>query len=173
MPPPETSVTLRSVADDLRAWADTLAGLDEGSPEHEEALAAMSASITKGAAKVDSFAGFLRRLTYEQDHIKYEERRLKERADALYKIEERLREYAVRALTDAGLRKIQGESSTLSLRKKPDVVVVEDEAAVPASYKTVEQIVKVDRRALLRDLKAGNEIHGADIRFGEDGLIVS
>lgn len=168
----ETAVTLRSVADDLRAWADTLAGLDEGTSEHEQALAAMSASITSGATKVDSFAGFLRRITSEQEFIKSEEKRLKSRADALDKIDQRLREYAVRALANAGLRKIQGETSALSLRKKPDVVVVEDEASIPASYKTVEQVVKIDRRALLRDLKAGNEIPGADIKFGEDGLVL-
>ena len=169
----ETAVSLRSVADDLRTWSDTIAGLDEGTPEHEDALAAMSQSVVAGSAKVDSFAGFLRRLRVEQDYLSEECKRLKARMDALDTLDGRLRAYAVRALIDAGIRKIAGESNTLSLRKKPDVVVVDDETAVPAEYKTVEQVIKIDRRALLRDLKTGREVSGADIRFGEDGLLIS
>ena len=168
----ETAVTLRSVADDIRTWTDTLEGLDEGSLEREQAMLAMAESIRKGADKVDSFAAFLRRLRAEAEYLGSEIDRLNARVHRIEELEERLRNYAISALRSANLRKIQGNNSTLSLRKNPDKVVIGCYWEVPSEFKTIDETVTVDKRALLKALKGGSEIPGCDLEFGGDSLTI-
>jgi hypothetical protein len=196
------AVTIRDVASDLRAFADTIDGMEVDDPAREQALLDMSRAAVQSRTKVDAFVQFIRRVESEQEFIQCEIDRLTVRKAGLARMEESLKDYAVRAMKENGIRKFDGNCSTLSLRKKPDTCLIEDEAAVPSEYKTLtitipatkweEHIawaqaddadgaqmlldavsktdVKIDRKRLLAALKQHEEIPGADLKWGDDGL---
>lgn len=133
----EKGLTLRDVADELRAWADTIDGMEEDAPEREQAIAIQARAITQSRDKVEGFARFLLRLEAESEFAKSESTRLAARVKRIDALREKLREYAVDALRGAELRRIDGHTLALSLRKGPETALITDEASVPSRYKTL------------------------------------
>lgn len=64
-----------------------------------------------------------------------------------------------------GLKKksIKGNIFTLSIRKNAPSVDIKDEDSIPDKYK-IPQPSKLDKKAILADLKQDIEIDGADIK---------
>ena len=72
------------------------------------------------------------------------------------------RELALEAMTEVGLKKLEQPDFTASARTGlPSLVVISDDA-VPKAY-WVPQPSKLDRAALLAELKRGGEIPGAQL----------
>ena len=91
--------------------------------------------------------------------------RLQDMKDRLSRLEGRSvkkRELALEAMSEAGLRKIEQPDFTASARAGPPSLVVLAEDQVPESY-WVPQPPKLDRQALLGDLKQGGEVPGAQL----------
>ena len=86
---------------------------------------------------------------------------MKERLSRLEARSVKKRELVLEAMSEAGLRKIEQPDFTASARACPSSLVVLAEDKVPASY-WVPQPPKLDRQALLRDLKKG-DIPGAQL----------
>jgi hypothetical protein len=70
-----------------------------------------------------------------------------------------------------GQDKIVSDLMTLSARNTQRGLVIEDEAAIPAKY-WVPQDPRLDRRALLADLKEGGDIKGAHLDNGGRSLTI-
>jgi hypothetical protein len=157
----EEKVTLRDVAESYRYIADLLEALPEDNPEeYERAVQQFSATITMGREKVDRFAGFLRRLKTEQDHLVKEAHRIRYRIQVLENLERRLREYAVWALQNANLPKISGRDSTLSLRNNQGQIEVFDADLVPAEFKEVITQTIVSKIRVRKAIDEGREVPG-------------
>ena len=91
--------------------------------------------------------------------------RLQDMKERLSRLEARAvkkRELALEAISEAGLRKIEQPDFTASARNGPPSIVIVAEEQVPESY-WVPQPPKLDRQALLGDLKKGDEIPGAQL----------
>jgi hypothetical protein len=91
--------------------------------------------------------------------------RLQDMRERLSRLEGRSvkkRELALEAMSEAGLRKIEQPDFTASARAGPPSLVVLAEDQVPESY-WVPQPPKLDRQALLGDLKQGGEVPGAQL----------
>jgi hypothetical protein len=91
--------------------------------------------------------------------------RLQDMKERLSRLEARAvkkRELALEAMSEAGLRKIEQPDFTASARAGPPSLVVLAEDQVPESY-WVPQPPKLDRQALLGDLKQGGEVPGAQL----------
>ena len=100
-----------------------------------------------------------------------------------------------------GVKRLEGNVSSLRVQKKPDSVIVYDEQALPAAWKDVlltmpafvweallgrldqeerttfegrikRKEFRADKRALAPELKKGIEIPGADLSFGELRLVI-
>ena len=84
---------------------------------------------------------------------------MKERLSRLEARSVKKRELALEAMSEAGLRKIEQPDFTASARNGPPSLVVLAEDQVPESY-WVPQPPKLDRQAILGDLKQGDEIAG-------------
>ncbi len=130
-------VTLRDVASDVRAWADTLDGIDEDDPQREEALVAATQALTAGVAKVEAFGKFLKRCKAEAEFLRSESSRLHARALAIESLEEKLKLYALGVLDANQLKRLEGQTLHIRSQKSPDSVEVTDEVAVPAAYKVL------------------------------------
>jgi hypothetical protein len=87
---------------------------------------------------------------------------MKERLSRLEGRSVKKRELALEAMSEAGLRKIEQPDFTASARAGPPSLVVLAEDQVPESY-WVPQPPKLDRQALLGDLKQGGEVPGAQL----------
>lgn len=95
---------------------------------------------------------------------------MRERLERFQRREKRKRELALAAMQHAGLNRIQAPDCTISLRKAPPALVVEDEAQIPEWF-WVPQAAKMDKRAIIECLKAGDDVSGASL--GETGETLS
>ena len=91
--------------------------------------------------------------------------RLQDMKERLSRLEARAvkkRELALEAMSESGLRKIEQPDFTASARNGPLSLVVVAEDQVPETY-WLPQLPKLNRQALLGDLKQGDDIAGAQL----------
>lgn len=135
--PEQGAVTLRQVADDVRTWADTIEGLDEG-PEKDQALVEAGRAALIGKDKTESVCFFLRRLEAEQEFLKSEATRITARAAVLANVEKRLRDTIKTAMNEASIPKLEGHSFTVRVQPAGKAtVVIENEAIIPGRFKVI------------------------------------
>ena len=129
---------------DEKTLADTL----EGITGLHEMLAAIIRSALLDEALQSGLRGRL-------DEMKGRLARLEERS-------RKKRELAVEAMTEVGLSKLEQPDFTASRRAGTPALVVVSEDAIPLAY-LVPQPPKLDRQAVLSDLKRGVTIAGAQL----------
>ena len=91
--------------------------------------------------------------------------RIEDMRQRLTRLDERRakkRQLALEAMTEVGLKKLEQPDFTASARAGIPPLAVISEGIVPAAY-WVPQPPKLDRQALLADLKRGAEIPGAQL----------
>jgi hypothetical protein len=91
--------------------------------------------------------------------------RLEEMRQRLARLEERgakKRQLALEAMCEVGLRKLEQPDFTASARSGSRALIIMSEALVPPAY-WVPQPSKLDRQALLTDLKRGADIPGTQL----------
>jgi hypothetical protein len=198
---PGERLSLYHLEDDLAALVESgEAGI---TPELEQQYRAeLGAALERTVEKRDRVGQFIRYLEDQAQFAGGEAKRLTERKRLFERAAERMRNYVKWTIEQLGQdergawRKLEGRCVTFSLRKLPDILQVDDEAAVPPEYKTlvievpadawerhietcgdrsildavIRTEVKLDRRGLLAALKEGAELPGADIRLGDYGL---
>jgi hypothetical protein len=87
---------------------------------------------------------------------------MKERLDRLEHRSTKKRQIALEAMTEAGLKKLEQPDFTASIRTGSPAVVITSETLIPESY-WVPQRPKLNRQALLSELKQGAQIPGAQL----------
>ncbi len=79
--------------------------------------------------------------------------------------QERLKNALIQHLHAIGKTELQGELGKIKLMKTIKVALI-DENVLPSKYKHIIQEVRIDKRALLEDLKAGH-VEGAELQHVE------
>ena len=100
--------------------------------------------------------------------------RLNDMKERLARLEERgfkKRKLALEAMDEVGLNKLQQPDFTASTRPGSPSLLVTAESDVPAPY-WVPRPPKMDRQALLGELKRGNEIPGVQLNNPKTVLVV-
>ena len=97
-----------------------------------------------------------------QSGLRFRLQDMKERLSRLEARSVKKRELVLEAMGDAGLRKIEQPDFTASARAGPPSMVIVAEDQVPESY-WVPQPPRLDRQALLGDLKQGDGIPGVQL----------
>lgn len=82
----------------------------------------------------------------------------------------KLKALILRVMQQTGHKRIVAPDFTISRRAIADTVIINDEAAIPARFKTIEQIEKTDKKALLSALKEGQLISGARLEEGRETI---
>jgi len=101
-------------------------------------------------------------------------KRLDDMKERLTRLEERgakKRQLALEAMAEAGLSKLQQSDFTASTRPGSPSLLVTAEGEVPSPY-WVPQAPKLDRQALLGQLKRGAEIPGVQLNNPKPVLVV-
>lgn len=175
--------TLYQIEDDLQALLECV---ETVTPQQEQEFAAdLGRALSEAKDKRDGVARYMAHCESQVELAKAEIERLRERKASFEKSLERLKQYVVCSMDILGVRKLEGNCVTLSLRKCPPAVEVSDEAAVPPAYKTatlkmpgnlVDKVLdalniddpvtldwSVDKRAVKAALDGGASVEGAAI----------
>jgi hypothetical protein len=87
---------------------------------------------------------------------------MKERLSRLEQREVKKRQLALEAMSEVGLTKIEQPDFTLSLRAGPPSLIVITESDIPKDY-WVPQPARLNRQALLNELRRGAEVPGVQL----------
>jgi chromosome segregation ATPase len=157
---------LYELTESYRKVQTYLEQIDEEGEAAQQGLELLEQLEDNIEAKLCGIARVVKNLTADAEAIKAEEKRLSERRRATENNVQRLKEYAQRQMQMAQMQKAKDELFTLSIQKNPPSVRITDESTIPAPYR-IPQPDKIDKRALLDELKAGAEIEGAELEQTE------
>ena len=206
VPIQKTGLTLYEVEDNLAALANTFEVVEETEAKRI-ILDEIGQAIRRVKEKRDAVVGFLRHYEAQQKFADLEIERLKIRRERIARFQAEFEQYLVSlidqfAIPDRrGVKRLEGNFSSMRIQKNPDSVVITDEKALPVAWKDVvltmpahvweallerldkdERTVfeekvkkcefKPDKRAVGSELKNGEQIPGADLKFGEWRLVL-
>ncbi len=206
VPIPKTGLTLYEVEDNLAALANTFEVVEEAEAKRL-ILDEIGQAIRRVKEKRDAVVGFLRHCEAQQKFADLEIERLKTRRERIARFQAEFEQYLVSlidqfAIPDRrGVKRLEGNFSSMRIQKNPDSVVITDEKALPVAWKDVvltmpahvweallerletadrrvfeEKVKKCefkpDKRAVAGELKNGEQIPGADLKFGEWRLVL-
>jgi hypothetical protein len=173
-----TALTLYAIEEGLLALLDTAEMTAEGTDERLEILDEIAQTTTAAVQKRDQCIRFLRHLDLQQAAIATEIARLRALMDSYAKGQERVERYVVSVIErfapepKRGAKRIEGTIGILSLWKNPDSVEILDEKLIPERFMVTPPApaARPDKAAIKAALKAGDEVAGADLRFGSNSL---
>lgn len=116
--------------------------------------------------KAVGYAKVMKNLEAQAKAIKDEEARLADRRKSIENNVRRLRESLEQAMNDVGMKRIKTELFSFNIQKNPPSIEVLNDSVIPKGY-FIEQEPKLDRKAILQDLKDGKEIAGVEIKQSE------
>ncbi len=115
------------------------------------------------ADKAESMAKLIKSIEADEQAIKAEEERLYNRRKALENRRLSIKGYLESQLVGANIDKVKGTVFTVSIQNNPPSVNIQDDATVPDKY-YIPQPPKLDKKALLEDVKAGAIIEGISLQ---------
>ena len=199
--------TLYELEDTLQAFANTIA-LAEEPAVRQLILDEIGHALRKTKEKRDAVVAFLRHCEQQQKFADAEIERIQKRKGVIARVCAELECYLVQVIDQfaipdrRGIKRLEGNLSSMRIQKNPDSVLITDEQALPVAWKDIvltmpayvweallqrlasderalfEQKVKKnefrpDKKAIANELKKGVEIPGADLQFGDLRLVIS
>jgi hypothetical protein len=203
---PATACSLYELEDTLQALANSIA-LAEDEPTRQLILDDIGHALGKTKEKRDAVVAFLRHCDQQQKFANAEIERIEKRKAFIANVEEQLQNYIVRLIEQfappdrKGVRRLEGNLSSMRIQKNPDSVLITDLDAIPSAYKHVtlsmpayvwEALLtcvgsdarkefeprvekteyRPDKKAIAGELKSGLAIAGADLKFGGHRLVI-
>ena len=184
------ALTLYQIHDELQAWSNSLE-LAETDAERQEIEARIAGYLKAGREKVDSFNAYLAHLEAQVELAKAEVDRINAIRRRIERVQEQLEGYAIRTMEDLGIRRLEGNTSSLALRLKPGSVIIDKPEFIPDEYKEatltlpatllpkvaealgvhVRAMVSVRKTDIAKALKAGEDVPGATLALGGNSLV--
>ncbi len=113
--------------------------------------------------KIQSIGKWTLNLNSKVEAIDKEIERLQHNKKMAENLNTRLKDYVKMCMTRAEIGKLEFTTFTVAIQKNPPSVEIVNEEAVPNAYKTIKQVVSVDKRRILEDLKTGEKIEGCSL----------
>jgi hypothetical protein len=110
--------------------------------------------------KLEAVALYVKQLEAEAAAVRAEEKTLAARRQAKERKAERLREYVARSMQAFGDVKLETARCALSFRKS-ETVELTDPERVPTTFVSYQP--KIDKAAIRKALKAGEDVQGAEL----------
>ena len=162
------ALTLYQIEDHLTALIDSVDMVPDDEPG---LLAELEADIARTLEmelrKVD---GVCHMLAHFESHAQFaaaEIKRLQSAKKRYERASERLEAYVRAAMDLAGMRKLEGETSTLAIRTNPAAVYISNFESIPAEFQVISTTVSIDKDRVKKALRAGVEVPGAELIHGE------
>jgi len=199
--------TLYAIEDTLQALANSV-DLVEDAHDRQVILDEIGQALRRTKEKRDAVVAFLRHCELQQKFADAEVERIEKRKAFIVRVREELERYVIQVIDQfaapdrRGIKRLEGNVSSLRIQKNPDSVLITDLDSLPLALKQVvltmpayvweallqrvgfeERKVfetrvekaefKPDKKAIGAELKKGTQIPGADLKFGEWRLVVS
>lgn len=116
--------------------------------------------------KAENIAKLIKTLEVDITGFKEEEKRLSDRRKSLENRVKNLKEYLDGAMKATGKIKFKGKLFSFNIQKNALGVSILDEKLIPKEY-LIEQAPVIDKKAILNDLKNGEDIPGVEIKQTE------
>ena len=139
--------------------------LDNPDLPEVDILQALSKIDEEFDTKAENIAKLISALNSDIDGMAKEIKRLQNRKSVMEHRADDLKSYIYEHMKAIKKKKIKGKLFTLSIQKNSPSVSVIDEGAVPGQYK-IPQPPKLDKKAILTDLKRDKKIDGIEIKQG-------
>jgi hypothetical protein len=142
VPTPKTTVTLYEIEDNLAALANTFEVVD-GEEIKQILLDEIGRALWQAKEKRDAVVAFLRHCEAQQKFADQEIERIRNRRDRIARFQAEFERYIVTiidrfAVPDRrGVKRLEGNFSSMRMQKNPDSVAITDENAVPLAFKDV------------------------------------
>lgn len=190
-----TDLTLYAIEETRLAMLDTL-DLVPTDEERMALLKDIAEQNALAVDKRNAVIAFRQTLIRRMEALREEAKRMLDLAATIENKVDAFDSYLVRVIQQfapepkRGAKKLEGTIGTLSIRKNPDSCEVEDIEALPSRFKTVTITLlaevwdalkvqlpnfcaslqkidfKTDKKAIKEAIQAGEDVPGADIRFG-------
>lgn len=118
--------------------------------------------------KIENYLHVINRLTSEEVTVTSEIDRLQAIRQTKEKALSNIKEWLLISMKDG--EKHEFDLFEVSRVKGREILQLNSTNNVPSKYRTTKQIETLDKRAMLKDLKAGAEIKGAEIVSGKPSL---
>ena len=173
-----TALTLYELEGNLVALLDSEDMVDD---DHRmEFLNDLAKTDQQAIEKRNQVIRFIKHLDLQQANIATEIARLRALMDTYARGRERVEAYVVKVIEQfapepkRGAKRIEGTIGVLSLRKNPDSVEILDEKLIPEQFMVTPPApaARPDKAAIKAALKAGDEVAGCDLRWGDFRLEV-
>ena len=116
------------------------------------------------ASKVDGFAQFVRLEEARAKAMKEEAKRLTSRAKTAEGRLSYLKARYLDIMSSNGLRKVQGDAYTLSVRESKSVVVPDDLTTLDEIFLHRKEVVEADKVLIREAIQRGQEVPGCELR---------
>lgn len=153
------------------AMADLERMLDEGVPEDQlaDTIEDMKGDFKE---KAESILYILANMNSQAYAYKAEEKRLSDKRKSTEKQIERLKEYLLFNMQELNSGEINNGIMSAKIRKGLPILVIKDEDSIPVEWKEIKTTVSTDKRGLLKALKDGEAVEGAEIGTGKNTLTI-
>ncbi|MDF1830644.1 siphovirus Gp157 family protein [Cycloclasticus pugetii] len=145
--------------------------LNDGATPEEvaEVIAAIEMDFKQKAVNI---AYFMRNLSGFVESVKSEEVRLSTRRKQYEAHIDRMKNYLSDGMKESGITKADDGVISVSYGKPKPLLVIDDESCIPEKYLAIKVISSVDKKALLNDLKIGEEVKGASIGESKPSITI-
>ena len=126
----------------------------------QDTLDSMSYAIDE---KAEGYAVVDLELQAQEEKLKKEIGRLQQRKSSITKNRKRIKDSLRDEMIAMGKEKIKTDKFTIHIQNNPQSVDIKDESDIPYTY-YVAQKPKLDKRALLDDLKNGVKVPGVEVK---------
>lgn len=137
--------------------------LDSGGELTEELETKLNDLESNLLKKFDAYAQVIEQIKTQKE---FALTRLKEWEQVISRCESSIEFLTARlktALIMQNKEAVHGMEYTVKLQENPPKVIIQDESLLPGKYLTTETTTKISKRDILNDIKAGNQVPGADI----------
>jgi hypothetical protein len=162
------SLSLYEISNDyLMACNDLMDREDDFSPEViADTLEGMKGDLQ---VKCTNVAAYYKNMQKECSAMRKYEKNMQDRRKALESKAENLKKYLESSMIKCGISKIESPEFTLSIRKKPKSVFIDDASLIPECYTRIS--VSPDKVKIKEALNMGNNIPGVHLESSE-GLVI-
>lgn len=118
-------------------------------------------------SKVMDYAYAIRSLEYDNDIVDVEIKRLQQIKKIRANTVDRLKTTVSNALVQFEVNEIKTPTCKVNFRASQSLTIT-DESSLAMKYKLKETVIKIDNKQIKADLKAGNEVKGAEITYKQN-----
>ena len=116
-------------------------------------------------AKIEDYAFIIRNMESLPEQMKAEEKRLSDRRKAIENRVQRIKDWLLVNMQQAGITKIESPVFTVALQNNPASVIIDDESLIDDGFKRMPDPLPlvVDKKLIKMAIDAGQEVNGAHI----------